>query len=226
MELREQLQAGHAHLLYELVCHCLLIESEPGLILVDTGLGIQDVRDPYPRLSRFYVDLLRVQLKEKETALRQIQRLGFRAEDVRHIVLTHLDFDHAGGLEDFPQATVHVTGAEFDAATHPHGFVARGRYRQPQWDEVRQWQRYRAGDAYFHHREMDRTPQCPPGLAAYQRLMEVDRRARRHNQERLRALALDESADVRLFCAHDAAELAALAAEAARLGQRPNLRAL
>jgi glyoxylase-like metal-dependent hydrolase (beta-lactamase superfamily II) len=24
---------------------------------------------------------------------------------VRHIVLTHLDFDHAGGLEDFPEAT-------------------------------------------------------------------------------------------------------------------------
>jgi glyoxylase-like metal-dependent hydrolase (beta-lactamase superfamily II) len=31
-------------------------------------------------------------------------------------VLTHLDFDHAGGIEDFPDATVHVVGAELDAA--------------------------------------------------------------------------------------------------------------
>jgi glyoxylase-like metal-dependent hydrolase (beta-lactamase superfamily II) len=36
----------------------------------------------------------------------QVQRLGFDPRDVRHIVLTHLDFDHAGGLDDFPHATV------------------------------------------------------------------------------------------------------------------------
>lgn len=28
-------------------------------------------------------------------ALRQIEAPGFSARDVRHIVLTHLDFDHA-----------------------------------------------------------------------------------------------------------------------------------
>ena len=33
---------------------------------------------------------------------------GFRREDVRHILVTHLDFDHAGGLPDFPDAVVHV----------------------------------------------------------------------------------------------------------------------
>jgi hypothetical protein len=32
-----------------------------------------------------------------------------------------------------------------------------------------------AGDAYFHRHEMDRHPHCTPGLAAYQRMMEVDR---------------------------------------------------
>ena len=94
-----------------LVCHCLLIETDRGLVLIDTGLGLKDTRQPYPRLSRFYVNLLNIQLDPEETAFRQIQRLGFRPEDVRHIVLTHLDFDHAGGLEDFPLATVHVMSA-------------------------------------------------------------------------------------------------------------------
>ncbi|MGH9184283.1 MAG: MBL fold metallo-hydrolase, partial [Acidimicrobiales bacterium] len=29
----------------------------------------------------------------------------------RLILITHLDADHAGGLADFPEATIHVTGA-------------------------------------------------------------------------------------------------------------------
>ncbi|WP_223281445.1 MBL fold metallo-hydrolase [Streptomyces antnestii] len=39
-----------------------------------------------------------------ETAVRQVAALGYDIEDVRHIVLTHLDLDHAGGLRDFPPA--------------------------------------------------------------------------------------------------------------------------
>jgi len=34
---------------------------------------------------------------------------------VRHIVLTHMHFDHCGGLPDFPHATVHVHAREFSA---------------------------------------------------------------------------------------------------------------
>jgi glyoxylase-like metal-dependent hydrolase (beta-lactamase superfamily II) len=37
-------------------------------------------------------------------------------KDVRHIVLTHLDFDPAGGLGDFPHATVHMLADERDYA--------------------------------------------------------------------------------------------------------------
>lgn len=129
-----------------LVCHCLLLETDRGLVLIDTGLGLKDTREPYPRLSRFYLNLLNVQLNPEETAIRQVQRLGFAPEDVRHIVLTHLDFDHAGGLEDFPQATVHLMTAELDAAQRRRrGFVAERRYRPDQWDDVTRWRRYEPG---------------------------------------------------------------------------------
>lgn len=48
--------------------------------------------------------------------MRQIRRLGYAASDVCHIVLTELDFDHAGGLEDFPDARVHVfDSVEYEA---------------------------------------------------------------------------------------------------------------
>jgi glyoxylase-like metal-dependent hydrolase (beta-lactamase superfamily II) len=63
---------------------------------------------------------------------------------VRHIVLTHLDFDHAGGLEDFPEAIVHVMQTEIETARNRHGFISsqRYRYRLKQWDEVKHWQYY------------------------------------------------------------------------------------
>ena len=79
--------------------------------------------------ARPFAAMLNVRLREEETAVRQIEALGFSPSDVRHIVITHLDFDHAGGLEDFPNATVHLMDAEFSAATGPRrGFVPRSRY--------------------------------------------------------------------------------------------------
>ena len=50
--------------------------------------------------------------------------LGLDPRDVRHIVVTHLDLDHAGGLADFPDAKVHLHAREHAAAmarTHVQG---------------------------------------------------------------------------------------------------------
>jgi glyoxylase-like metal-dependent hydrolase (beta-lactamase superfamily II) len=150
-----------------LVCHCLLIETDAhGLVLVDTGLGLGDVRQPVPRLSRFFVAMMRLPLKEEETAVRQVERLGFAAGDVRHIVITHLDFDHAGGLEDFPAATVHVLASELEAARRPTGFIGRNRYRAAQWDAITRWQLYRSatGDGWFGFGCVRDLPGLPPEI--------------------------------------------------------------
>ena len=139
-----------------LVCHCLLIETDAhGLILIDTGYGLKDVdhphRSPEQRIPKFFRALNGIVLREQDTAIRQIEALGFQASDVRHIVLSHLDFDHAGGLEDFPQATVHLMEEEWSAATGPRtGFIPRRRYRPPQFNEVREWRRYSGqGEPWF-----------------------------------------------------------------------------
>ncbi len=128
-----------------LVCHCLLVETAQGLVLVDTGFGIRDVERPYERLSPLFIHANRIQFDRRYTALHQVERRGFSSRDVRHIILTHLDFDHAGGLEDFPNATVHVLQAEAAAARSRQGFIARRRYRPEQWDQVRRWQFYHGG---------------------------------------------------------------------------------
>lgn len=125
----------------KIVCHCLVIETEVGLVLVDTGFGSGDVQQPQ-RLSRVFRSANRIRLRQQDTAQYQLQSLGFSATDVRHIVLTHLDFDHAGGVEDFPDATVHVFGDELDSARSPRGLIERSRYRAAQWRGHADWQRY------------------------------------------------------------------------------------
>lgn len=132
-----------------IVCHCLLIEAADSLVLVDTGFGLGDVARPR-RLSAFFRNANRVQLRPEQTAKRQIERLGLRPDDVRHIVLTHLDFDHAGGIEDSPNATVHVMDSELRAATLRPSLLDRNRYRPAQWDDIVKWRRYRAsGERWF-----------------------------------------------------------------------------
>ena len=93
---------------------CLLIESDDGLVLVDTGLGTRDYVDE-PGILRMFKLITIVPLNLEEAAIRQIARLGYQPEDVRHILLTHMHFDHAGGLPDFPWAKVHVHRCEYEA---------------------------------------------------------------------------------------------------------------
>ena len=147
-------------------CAAQLIETSEGLVLVDTGYGTQDVRHPHPRLSKFYRALLNIRFRMRETALSQVEALGFSARDVRHIVLTHLDFDHAGGIEDFPHARVHVMEAERDAAEHKRrGFVARRRYRPAQWDDVRDWRTYAgAGERWLGFESVRQLDGLPPEI--------------------------------------------------------------
>lgn len=129
-----------------LACHCLLVETSAGLVLVDTGLGLRDVAAPRRRLSRLFLALLRPDLREQLTAVRQVERLGFELEDVRHVVLTHLDFDHAGGLDDFPNATVHLLEEERDAAFARRTLLDRMRYRPQQWSTRDRWRVYQRGE--------------------------------------------------------------------------------
>lgn len=115
----------------EIVCHVLLCETDDGLVLVDSGLGRQDFAQPQ-RMgpARF---LLRPQRDDARTAVAQIEERGHQASDVTHIVLTHMDFDHIGGVADFPDAVVHTTAEEYDWAVVNPDFASKQRYSQKQW---------------------------------------------------------------------------------------------
>ena len=132
-----------------MVCHCLLLETPRGLVLVDGGIGTGDIADPN-RLGWSWVQQAQPRLDPAQTALAQVRALGFSPRDVRDVVLTHLDLDHAGAIPDFPEARVHVHAREIDAATRRDGSLARRRYvpgQIPGLDRVRAYED--GGEAWY-----------------------------------------------------------------------------
>lgn len=46
----------------------------------------------------------------------RIEQLGFRTSEIDHILMTHLHWDHTGGMKELAHATFHVTREEWDHA--------------------------------------------------------------------------------------------------------------
>jgi glyoxylase-like metal-dependent hydrolase (beta-lactamase superfamily II) len=148
-----------------LTVHCLVVETDhEGLVLIDTGLGLRDMARPYDRLPWWNAGLLRFDFDPDYTMLRQLKRLGHSPHDVRHIIMTHLDFDHAGGLVDFPEARVHLMETEAVAAKQRRGLLGRARWRPVQWGDTSRWHPYpeRAGGRWFGFDAVVQLDNLPP----------------------------------------------------------------
>lgn len=147
------------------VCHCLLVETPQSLVLVDTGLGLNAVDRPGQWLGSAFATAMKVRPTVAEAAASQVRELGFQLDDVRHIVSTHLDLDHAGGLADFPQATVHVSTEEHRAATAPRDPAERARYPRAQFAHGPNWQTYgEAGETWYGFDAVRQLSGLPPEI--------------------------------------------------------------
>lgn len=106
-----------------LQCRCLLVEEPTRNILFETGVGAFFE----PKLAERYG------VQESEHRLiENLAQLGFKPEDIDAIVLSHLHFDHAGGLLApyeqpdqalklaFPNATLIVSESAWQRALEPH----------------------------------------------------------------------------------------------------------
>jgi len=116
---------------------CLLVDTNAGTVLVDTGLGLLDYSAP-TWFTQFFRLITEMPFRVEEAAFHQVQMVGYPPEEIRHIILTHMHFDHCGGLPDFPHARVHVHRREYDAFTS-HGsdwrsaaYIPRDLAHQPQ----------------------------------------------------------------------------------------------
>jgi glyoxylase-like metal-dependent hydrolase (beta-lactamase superfamily II) len=105
-----------------LACRCLVVRDGNRVILLETGIGA--FFDPAMR-KRFGV------VEDRHVLLESLGAIGITPSDVDIIVLSHLHFDHAGGLLTewrqgqapelvFPNAT-YIVGAEaWQRAIQPH----------------------------------------------------------------------------------------------------------
>jgi len=105
----------------DLACRCLLVREPSRWVLFETGIGAFFE----PRLKdRFGV------VESEHVLLGNLNALGLTHEDIDVVVLSHLHFDHAGGLLTahdgqaprllFPGATYVVSEPAWERATNPH----------------------------------------------------------------------------------------------------------
>ena len=94
--------------------HCVLLEQNESLALIDSGIGVAETREPEKRLGKELVEITGFKFEEDRTAIRQIEKLGFDPKNVKNIICSHLDPDHIGGLVDFPNAKIHVSKEEYE----------------------------------------------------------------------------------------------------------------
>ena len=118
---------------------CLLIETDQGPVLVDTGLGLRDYSQP-TWFTQFFRVITIMPFDLNEAAFHKVQKLGYKPEDIKHIILTHMHFDHCGGLPDFPHAKVHAHKREYEAFTDgrvlhwdEYAYVSRNLAHQPEF---------------------------------------------------------------------------------------------
>lgn len=163
--MRPRLAGLFAPHLKEVPCNCLLVDTGEALVLVDTGLGTKDMEDPTGRLG-FSNIILNAQRNPGQPAVRQLERLGRRPEEVTHVIPTHLDRDHAGGLPDFTDASVHLLRAERDAALEPPTRGERERYRKCHIAHGPKWVTYEtiSGEPWFGMDCIRGLEELPPGI--------------------------------------------------------------
>lgn len=117
----------HRRKRYEFPVYTYVVEHPEGLIAIDTGLSAA-VR--VPRRHQVLLSAPAPVIEPGEEIGPQMRASGLSTEDVRMVVVTHLDFDHAGGLEHFPNAEILVHRPEYEFSCK---FMGRFRYQPGLW---------------------------------------------------------------------------------------------
>lgn len=88
-----------------------LIEHPKGLVLVDCG---QEHGGPSV-------------VREEDTPMARLEEIGYKPEDIKYVIMTHMHVDHAAFMTQFPNATFVIRKEELRAAWWSefceHGYV-------------------------------------------------------------------------------------------------------
>jgi glyoxylase-like metal-dependent hydrolase (beta-lactamase superfamily II) len=127
--------------------NCLLIETPGGRVLVETGIG-----------ERLTDKVREMRAYEGPSVVPALEAAGFDPASVDFVAMSHLHFDHAGGLlradgsKAFPRARIVAQRAEWEIALDDNSRIAAS-YDQPEIELVREW-----GEAGWVHGETELLP--------------------------------------------------------------------
>lgn len=96
-----------------------LIETPNGRILYDTGCDYRKLATPTARkhyFARFLPVFEAPHMNDTQRIPHYLQRLRLTPQDIDLILLSHLHFDHAGGLHELAGCEVHLHKTELEAA--------------------------------------------------------------------------------------------------------------
>jgi glyoxylase-like metal-dependent hydrolase (beta-lactamase superfamily II) len=114
----------------------LVRHPQAGPILIDTGFHPSVAADPKRNLGQLAGRFQRTRMDHDQAVTVQLGRRGLGPADIRMVVMTHLHFDHASAVSEFPDATFVVDRAEWDAASD--GGVRQG-YNTRHFDHAFDW---------------------------------------------------------------------------------------
>ncbi len=125
-------EIDHEHRLLQAL-NCLLVETPAGRVLVETGIG-ERVSDKVRDMRRY----------EGSPIVPAMAAAGFEPGSVDVVAMSHLHFDHAGGLlladgaRAFPRATIVAQRSEWEIALGDNPRLVAS-YDQPEVRLVRAW---------------------------------------------------------------------------------------
>ena len=125
-------EIDHDHRLRQAL-NCLLVETPAGRVLVETGIG-ERVSDKVREMRGY----------EGSPVVPALEAAGFEPGSVDVVAMSHLHFDHAGGLlradgsKAFPRARIVAQRAEWEIALDDNSRIVAS-YDQPEIRLVRDW---------------------------------------------------------------------------------------
>jgi glyoxylase-like metal-dependent hydrolase (beta-lactamase superfamily II) len=119
----------------EIPYYFFAIDHPAGWTLVDCGISPALAADPVGRLGD-QAEMSELLVGPDDDVAQQLTAVGIIPEQVAHVVLTHMHYDHCGGLRLLPAATVHVQAAERAFAQAPPAYLWNPDALLASWEEL------------------------------------------------------------------------------------------
>jgi len=105
----------------QLAMRCLLLDDGKNVVLIETGIGNKN--------SKKFIEMFNIS-QDKNALSNTLSNYGYTPDNITHVILTHLHFDHAGGATDldaknniqptFPNALYYISKTNWEAGLNPN----------------------------------------------------------------------------------------------------------